>query len=359
MTTTRHDAVLVVATILLAGLSVPVLAEEGRIGGNLGGVPFDFEIRDHIDGLTGIDFRTLTTSGGAASVSFTLEALQETGNRVEGVVIHVEFASVEDFVAGTVRDGEIMVIEEWPAGSPDPTRVWLAEADRFESVVFDAARIDGDTGAIARQITSQRFCLHEFDGFDPVPVRRDMAMICQSGAVSFAAASDGAAAPPARAPIEVEVLGRIEGMIGLDSHSWVTILSRNGDATATLGELPGGTEILRLQGHSPSSPDFRRQQVLGVTLVGDPATGLIARDAAVPAEVSFFPGIDSAYYTSGGEGGSAEARVLQLYLDDEGGAALLEIEGRLCRVDGLEEVAGRCRSFDLLVRTQILRDADG
>jgi len=341
-----------------ASLAVPALADTGRIAGNLDGEPFVFDLRDNIEGLTGADFRTLNLASiGSTHLSVTLEALREGAAGIEGVVMVLDFDAAEDVSVGNLQDGEIMVIEAWPADSPDPTQVWIAEFDRFERVAFDEVRLAGDVGVISGQITSERFCLHEFDGDDLVAVRQDRAMVCRTGAVAFSAASAGGAAPAARGPVEREILGRIDGVIGLDRFNWVTILPRHGDATATLGELPGGTEILRLQGHSPSSPDFRRQQVVSITLVGDSATGRISRDATVPAEVEFFPGTDRGYYSSGGEGG-AEARVIALHLDGDTGETSLEIEGALCRVEGFEEVAGACKSFKLEVHSEIRREAE-
>lgn len=340
------------AVIVGTLLSGSAMAQSGHVFGSIEGERFAYRSADDTEGVSPVDFRIAARRD---EIEVEVVARRETATGVEGVILYLVFESREELSARTLAIADIVVAEEWSSAEEEPELFWYAERDDLDIVRLEGALASEGAGALSGEVASDRFCLHEWgDGYDPVPVLRASEMVCKSIDVGFALASADA---PAQAPrqVEAEVLGRIEGRIGEESHSWVTVLPRRAEASATLGQLqPGNTDILRIQAYSPSSPDFLREQVLAITIVGEFGVG-IRTGIAVPAEVMFQVerGI---HYAS--RDGSAQAIVSALSLDGDEGEATISLEGRMCRVEGWTEIEDSCKSFDLFVRTEIVRARD-
>ncbi len=347
------------AILVFFGLPSTGAAQTGQITGNLEGAALNFEVSNGVGGMPGVFFDPYDDPD-YSGVSVIFSALEDSGEAISGVMAFVDFETegaldLGEMTSENVADAVVMIVDEWQSGAVNPNTIWMAEADRFESLEITRLELSGDTGAIAGRIASQRFCLHDMSGGDPVAIRRDGAMICKPGAVDFAVASDGATVAPPRQPIAYEVLGRITGTVGLESHEWITILPEGGEATATLQPSGTGLDILRLQGHSPTSADFLRADVLSITVVGDVATGSVPSEGTVPVELAFFPGEPGVLYTSQEGEGGVTASMRQLYLEGDRGEAAMYLDGRICRVEDFEPVPGDCRSFEAEVRTEVIR----
>ncbi len=347
-----------VAGICLA-LPFAALAETGRVAGNLDGASVDFALDENTAGLPPMMVDIYTHSD-FTELSVQLFALQGTADGLSGVMVMLGFEddSVQeagDFTPDMLADGVVMVVEDWPDGSSNPAQVWLAELDSADAFSVETLAMDQDPPRVAGRIASRRFCLHDFTSGDPVPLRRDGAMICKSGAIAFdAAISPGEAAP---APVEVEVLGRATGMIGYDSYDWITIQPQDGgQATARISEGPAGGQRLQLQAHSPASNDFLRRDVLTIA-VHDSAA--LQEHVQLSGDVSFFVDHLQDFYTSSVDEGAATITLRNLYLDGVESEVELIAEGRLCRIRGNTPVDGDCKTFEIQLQTELQHaDAD-
>lgn len=316
------------------------MAQSGHVFGDIGGERFDNRSAEIVQ-----------TRARRGAVDVEAVVRRETPAGLEGAILYLRFDSTDELNARTLTVADIVVAEDWSPGADEPERFWYAELDDLDVVRIEGAMSSQDAGEFSGQFASERFCLHEWDGDDPVPVLRASEPICKPGTIGFALASDEATAQASR-PMDAEILGRIEGRIGEETYTWVTVLPQTAEASATVGRLqPGNTDILRIQAYSPSSPDFRREQVLSITIVGESGVG-IRDDVPVPAEVTFFVDRD-VHYAS--QDGSAQAIVGALSFDGDAGEATMSLEGRVCRVEGWTEIEDSCKAFELAVRTQVMR----
>jgi len=338
---------------LCLALPFAAQAETGRVAGNLDGASVDFALGENASGLPPMMVEIYAGSG-FTELSLQLFALQDTANGLGGVMVMLGFEDESgleagDFTAEMLVDGVVMVVEDWPEGSANPAQVWLAELDSADEFSVDALAMDQEPPRVAGRMASRRFCLHDFTSGDPEPLRRDGAMICKSGAIAFdAAISPGEAAP---APVEVEVLGRAEGMIGYDSYDWITIQPQgSGQATARISAGPAGGQSLQLQAHSPASSDFLRRDVLTIAVHDSDA---LAERTPLPGEVSFFIDYLQDFYTSSVGEGEATVTLRNLYLDGVESEVELIAEGRLCRIEGTTPVDGDCKSFEIRLQTEL------
>lgn len=339
---------------LFPGLSA---AQSGQITGNLDGMPLGFSVSDGVGGMPGLLFEPHTGQG-YAELGVMAAALEQTADGIAGVMIFIDFETEEDLSTQALTPdmaqfAEVMVVETWDSAAEMPERVWLAEMDRFALFEIDEISLEGDSGQLAGRITSRRFCLHDMTGGEPVAIRRDGAMICKPGAVHFALASDAAATPPAPEPLQMEVMGRITGMVGYDSYEWITILPAGGAPTVTL-DRSSGSDLLTLQAHYPASADFMRADVLSVTIAGDTATGEIPNEGSLPVELAFFTGEPGVYYSAQDGEGEMMADYINFYEEDGKGEIAMTLEGRICRVENAALVADDCKAFEARVATELV-----
>ncbi|MFU8883562.1 MAG: hypothetical protein ACNA7Q_14450 [Rhodobacterales bacterium] len=351
----------VIATLLslLPGLS---LAQTGQMTGNLDGAALDFAVSDGVGGLPGLFFE-VHEGRGYAELGVMASALEETVDGITGVVLFMDFETepglaIENLTADMVDYAEVMVIEEWQTGAENPAMVWIAGNERFASFEIDEISLQDESGVLAGRIASRRFCLHDMSSGEAQPLRRDGAMICKPGAVHFALATDDAMTPPPPQPMQMEVLGRATGMLGVDSYEWVTFQPQTGAPTVTLERL-GGSDILRLQAHNPASANFLGADVLSVTLVGDTATGDIPSEGTISAELAFFTGEAGIFYSAQDGEGEMTAQIINFYAEDGQSEITMNLEGRVCRVEGFELVAGDCKAFEARIATQVVLAHDG
>lgn len=344
---------------LLPGLS---MAQTGQMTGNLDGAPLDFAVSDGVGGMPGLLFEA-HEGRGYSELGVMASALAETADGLTGIILFMDFETepgmaVENLTADMADYAEVMVIEEWNSGAENPGKVWLAGRDRFSMFEIDQISLQDENAILAGRMASPRFCLHDMSSGEPEPVRRDGAMICKPGAVNFALATDDAMTPPPPQPMQMEVLGRATGMVGVDSYEWVTFQPQSGAPTVTLERLGGG-DILRLQAHNPASANFLRADVLSVTLVGDTATGDIPSEGSLPVELAFFTGESGSFYSAqDGEGGMT-AEIINFYAEDGQSEITMNLEGRVCRVERFELVAGDCKAFEAQIATQVILATEG
>lgn len=339
---------------LFPGLSA---AQSGQITGNLDGESLSFTVSNGAGGMPGLLFEPYAGRDYAA-LGVMASALEETADGISGVMVFFDFETDEEMPAQDLTPemaafAEVMVVEKWENGAANPSRLWLAEMDRFDLFEIDEMSLEGDAGRLTGRITSRRFCLHDMTSGEPEAVRRDGAMICKPGVVNFALASEGATTPPPPQPLQLEVMGRVTGMVGNDSYEWITILPADGAPSVTL-ERSGGFDLLTLQAHFPASADFLRADVLSVTIAGDTVTGEIPREGTLPVELSFFTGEPGVYYSAQDGEGEMVAEYINFYVEDGKGEISMNLEGRICRVENSELVADDCKAFEARVATDLL-----
>jgi len=345
----------------LALMPVCAVAQSGQITGQIDGVAVDLALGTPEDQEPGF-FINRYAGGGITDLELELLAVSDGADGFEGIMIGLIFEgdgdlALEDFTPDMLIEAEVILIEDWPVDQLDPNSVWLADLDRAAAAEIALSLSEGHQ-TVTGQFASSRFCLHELDDLDYTPVRRDGGMICKSGALNFAAASDGAdMARPAAGPIEVEVLGRIEGMVGTDSFDWLTITRSGAHGTASRAQADDGTTRLSIQGHSPASANFLYEDVLSINIwtktpvpVGTP----------IPAEVMFVVegsgGMPRVFYTSDDAEGEVTATIWHLAPGDALDEIRVELSGRLCRVEGFTSIEGDCLSFQATATTELMDD---
>ena len=340
------------------------LAEAGRVTGQIDGAAIAQAIAADPDARSGL-FVERHVGGGVTELTLDLMAVSEGRDGFEGVMISLTLeadgdVAAADFTPDMLVDAVAMIVEDWPADAEDPSAVWLAELGRAETFGLDRLELGDTQTALAGQVASRRFCLHEIVDFEPVPLRRDGGMICRSGALQFAAGGAGGAqdAPP-RGPMEVEVLGRIEGMVGTQAFDWLTVLPASGAGTASWGRADDGTRVLRIQGHSPASSDFLNADVLSIEIWSE---GDVPEASPIPADVTFVVegtgGMPRVFYTSTEGEGAATATIWHLSLGGEEDQIRVEVSGRLCRVEGLTPIPGDCRTIRATATTELIDAGD-
>lgn len=348
---------------MTALLPASTAAQDGQITGQIDGIAVDLTLGTPDDAEPGF-FINLHAGGGMTELELDLLAISEGADGFEGIMIGLIFEGdgdlgLEDFTADMLIEAEVLLIEEWPSDQQDPRSVWLAELDRAETAEIALSLSEGSQ-TLTGQFASRRFCLHELDDFDYIPVRRDGGMICKSGALTFAAASDGVAVTaPTGGPVGVEVLGRIEGMVGTDSFDWLTLIRGDTDGSANWAQADDGTTRLTILGHSPASANFLYQDVLSINIW---TQAPIPQATPIPAEVMFIVegsgGMPRVFYTSDEGDGKATATIWHVALGGEPGEIRVELSGRLCRVEGFAPVEGDCRSFQAIATTELMDDGN-
>lgn len=347
--------------LALALVPVCAAAQSGQITGQVDGVAVDLDLGTPEDDEPGF-FINRYTRRGSTELSLELLAVSEGADGYEGVMIGLMLEgdgdlAPEDFTPDMLIEAEVFLIEEWPVDQIDPRSVWLADLDRVEAFEIALSLSEGSQ-TVTGQFASRRFCLHEMDDLNYRPVRRDGAMVCKSGALNFSAASDGAdMSRPAGGPVEVEVLGRIEGMVGTDSFDWLTITRSGASGTASWAQADNGITRLSIQGHSPASANFLYEDVLSINIW---TQAPVPEGTPIPAEVLFTvdssSGMPRVYYSSNDGEGEATAIIWHLALGGEHDEIRVEVSGRLCRVEGFTPVEGVCRSFQATATTELMDD---
>lgn len=348
-----------------AALVLPVAAQAqtGQIAGNIDGVAFDHPLGTPEPEEQGFFVRHYSGRG-FTELEMDLIAIGEGASGLEGVMIGLSFDSdgdldLSEFTADMLFEAEFVLIEDWPDGQMDPSSIWLADmdsADKFDVVLA----LDDDNQTVRGQFASSRFCLHQVDDLDYVPVLEGGDMVCKAAVLDFAAASDGAdTSAPTGGPVEVEVLGRMAGTVGTDAFEWLTITRSGGQGTASFAQAHDGTLRLRVQGHSPESENFLYQDVMSINIW---AHGDIPENTPLPAEVMFAlegtSGLPRVFYTSDEGAGEALAVIRSITLEDARPEIELEVSGTLCRVEGFTPIDGDCRMFNVTGRSELLDDGD-
>ena len=346
--------------LVLSAAQVAGGAQDGRILGQIDGEAANLAIGSPDTPDLGLMIELSEFSGGA-ELYIDLIAHAPGEGPYDAIMIGLTFEADDasapaQFTTDMLIEAEIILIEDWSDPTTDPSTVWLAELDRAEAIDITVDMI-GDDGAVSGQFASRRFCLHEVKNDDFLPVLQNGGMICKGGALEFTAASAGLDAPAAQGAraVQVEVLGRLEGMVGADVFEWLTITRAGASATASYGQTNDGTVHLSLQGHSPASTNFLYQDVLGVNIW---TQAPVPEGEGIPVEVLFVVEgegpMPRAFYTSEVGEGTATATIWFLSMDDDEANIELEVEGRLCRVEGMQPVAGDCINFQVRGATEIV-----
>lgn len=346
-------------SLLLCTIPVAASAQEGRILGQIDGSAFDLTLGSPDAPDEGFVIEQREFSGGA-EIYLDITAHSPGSGPYDGVSIGLIFEAEgsteqERFTADMLVEAEVILIEDWSDATEDPTTIWLAELDRAETIEA-VLNLSAENAAVSGNFASRRFCLHELEGDELTPVLQGGGMICKGGAIEFTASTAGLDAPsPEARAIEVEVLGRLEGMVGTDVFEWLTITRAGASATASYGQADDGTVHLSLQGHSPASANFLYQDVLGLNIW---TQNPVPKGEGIPVEVLFVVEgegpLPRAFYTSEEGDGQATATIWFLSMDENEASIELEVEGRLCRVEGMNPVEGDCTFFQVRGATEII-----
>lgn len=345
---------------LLSAIPVAGIAQDGRILGQIDGEVFDIAISSPDAPDDGLMIELMEFSGGA-ELYIDLTAHSPGQGPYDAIMIGLTFeadgaTAPAQFTTDMLVAAEVILIEDWPDPNTDPSTIWLAELDRAEAVDI-MLDLTTDEGTVSGQFSSRRFCLHEVENDDFTPVLQNGGMICKGGAIEFTAASAGLDAPAAQGSraVEVEILGRLEGMVGTDAFEWLTITRAGASATASYGQTDDGTVHLSLQGHSPASANFLYQDVLSLNIW---TQAPVPEGESIPVEVLFVVDgegpMPRVFYTSDDGEGQATATIWFLTMDQEEDRIELEVEGRLCRVEGMRPVEGDCINFQVRGATEIV-----
>ena len=358
----RYNTYISAAALGLAILAVPTTtsAQDGRIFGQIDGEAIHMAIGSpdvHDDGF----MIELVEFSGGSELYIDLTAHTPGEGPYDAIMIGLTFESggtstPAQFTTDMLVEAEVILIEDWPDATEDPSTVWLAELERAEAVDI-MLNLSAGERTVSGQFLSRRFCLHEVENDEFIPVLQGGGMICKGGAIEFTAASAGLDVPAAQGSraVEVEVLGRLEGMVGTDAFEWLTITRAGASATASYGQTDDGTVHLSLQGHSPASANFLHQDVLSLNIwTQDP----VPEGKAIPVEVLFVVEgegpMPRAFYTSEEGKGQAVATIWFLSLDEAEPNIQLEVEGRLCRVEGMRAIDDDCLTFQVRGATEMV-----
>ncbi|MGE4533365.1 hypothetical protein [Halomonas sp.] len=343
-------------SLLAVALPLPAIALTGQVTGHLEGEGLDVMLADGVNGLPAIQFESFSEDG-FSMANVGLFALEEQGDETRGALLFLTFEAEGDLSPDTLVDAVVMVAGSWATGAESPEQVWMAEMDRADVFEIERLEVGQERLSLAGRMASDHFCLHDMPYGDPVAVRQDGDMICKPGALEFSVVTEEGPASTAAAPVEMEVLGRIDGRLGDDHYDWLTIVSPDGgavSATATFSS-GAGADLLRLRGHSPASANYLTDDVLAIDIA---VVDGITEGATLPADVTFFVDGMRSFYSAQDGDGEASAEIQRYSQDGDGGELKMTVAGRLCRVEGQRLVEGDCRVFEARVESEVLRADD-
>ncbi len=335
-------------------------AQTGTIRGELDGNSFEYAISGEAAQLPSADIN-LSEYRGNTELMVMMVGVAQGSDQTEGVIGFLGFEGKGKLEIGQVtpsmlNSGLMMIANEWPKDQPEPTTLWIADFDEAETLTVEEMTLSDNNSYIRGAMRSQKFCLHDSTAGDNVPVKRDGALVCKPGEVSFEITIGDAQNSSATkgAEVEVEVLGRLEGTIGNDAYQWMTILPKRAQqSSATFTLHNGKINALKLRGYSPTSEDFKRQDIISIN-IAQTSLEAIPLNEPVGAEVSFFiDGIGSLYSAQDGSG-NAKAVVTALSMNDGLGQATIEVSGHMCRIEDLKLVEGDCKPFEVKGTTEVV-----
>lgn len=343
-------------SLLAVALPLPAIALTGQVTGHLDGEGLDVMLADGVNGLPAVQLDSFSEDG-FSMANVGLFALEVQGDETRGALLFLTFEAEGDLTPDTLVDAVVMVAGSWTTGAESPEQVWMAEMDRADVFEIERLEVGQERLSLAGRVASDHFCLHDMPHGDPVAVLQDGDMICKPGALEFSVVTEEGAAPTAAAPVEMEVLGRIDGRVGDDHYDWLTIVSPDGgavSATATFSS-GAGARHLRLRGHSPASANYLTDDVLAIDIA---VVDGITEGAILPADVTFFVDGMRSFYSAQDGDGEASAEIQRYSQDGDGGELKMTVAGRLCRVEGQRLVEGDCRAFEASVESEVLRADD-